>query len=144
MRVAEILESKGSRVLTIDPDKMVLDAAKMLRNAGVGALVVSRDGRTIDGILSERDIVRGFAESAGDVTHLHVSDLMTGAVVTCTASDSLSQVAKVMTQRRIRHLPVTDNGNLIGLVSIGDVLKNRIDEVVLEANVLRDVALAVR
>ena len=80
----------------------------------------------------------------GDVTHLHVSDLMTGAVVTCTASDSLSQVAKVMTQRRIRHLPVTDNGNLIGLVSIGDVLKNRIDEVVLEANVLRDVALAVR
>lgn len=144
MRVADILQTKGSRVLTVDPDKMILEAAKMLRNAGVGALVVSRDARTIDGILSERDIVRGFAESGGDVTHLHVSDLMTGAVVTCMASDSLSQVAKVMTQRRIRHLPVTDGGRLIGMVSIGDVLKNRIDEVVLEANVLRDVAVAVR
>lgn len=144
MRVADILQSKGSRVLTIDPDKMVLEAARALRNAGVGALVVSRDGRTIDGILSERDIVRGLAQSGVDISHLHVSDLMTSGVVTVASGDTLADVAAVMNRKRIRHLPVIDGGRLVGIVSIGDVLKNRIDEVVLEANVLRDVAVAFR
>lgn len=144
MRVANILEVKGSRVLTIDPDELIHKAAVMLRNAGVGALVVSRDGQKLNGILSERDIMRGFAEQAADLMALHVSDLMTSPVITCAATDSLSHVAQVMTTRRIRHLPVCDGDRLLGMVSIGDVLKHRVDEVQLEANVLRDVALAVR
>ncbi|MEO1204914.1 MAG: CBS domain-containing protein [Pseudomonadota bacterium] len=144
MRVEDLLKAKGSKVHIIDPDAIVPSAAAELANANVGALVVSRDGKKIDGILSERDIVRGYAKHGGDVSHLHVSDLMTGAVITCGASDQVSAVAQVMTSRRIRHLPVCAGDNLMGMVSIGDVLKSRIDEVQLEANVLRDVALAGR
>ncbi|MEO1543601.1 MAG: CBS domain-containing protein [Pseudomonadota bacterium] len=144
MRVEDLLKAKGSAVHIIDPDQLVQDAAQDLAKANVGALVVSRDGRTIDGILSERDIVRGYAKNGRDLSQLHVSDLMTRSVITCCSSDQVSSVAHVMTSKRIRHIPVCIGNELMGMVSIGDVLKSRIDEVQLEANVLRDVALASR
>lgn len=144
MRVQDILKTKGDKVHTIDPDALIGEAATVLQSVGVGALVVSRDGRRIDGILSERDIVRGFARQGANITHLHVSDLMTRNVITCCGDDAIAKVAGTMTAKRIRHLPVCDADVLVGVVSIGDVLKSRIDEVQLEANVLRDVAIAAR
>ncbi len=144
MSVAEILKSKGSKVITIEPGMNVGQLAIRLHQVGVGALVVTDAAGKVVGIISERDIVRGLAEHGGHVNEMPVRDLMTSSVVTCCSADDISKVAATMTRRRIRHLPVVDDGRLVGMVSIGDVLKTRIDEVQLEANVLRDVALAVR
>jgi CBS domain-containing protein len=111
-----------------------------LKIEGVGALVVSEDGTSVVGILSERDISHGLAEHGGAVAEHTVSDLMTRGVIHCVAQDGIAQIAKVMTQRRIRHLPVMEGQTLIGIVSIGDVVRHRLDELELEANVLRDYA----
>lgn len=144
MSVADILKSKGSKVMTIEPGMNVGQLAIRLHQGGVGALVVTDAAGRIVGIISERDIVRGLADHGGQVNEMAVRELMTPNVVTCCSRDDISKVAATMTRRRIRHLPVVDDGRLVGMVSIGDVLKTRIDEVQLEANVLRDVALAVR
>jgi CBS domain-containing protein len=105
-------------------------------------MVVKDAKGALRGIISERDLARGLAEFGNDLPSMPVSALMTVTVITCAPDDTVATVAKVMTQRRIRHLPVVVNGNLTGLISIGDVLKHRLDEVQLEANVLRDFALA--
>lgn len=142
MRVSDILKIKGSAVKTIEPTATIRALAQGLRLEAVGAMVVKDAKGAVQGIISERDLARGLAEYGNDLPSMQVSALMTQTVITCAPEDSVAAVAKVMTHRRIRHLPVVINGQLAGLVSIGDVLKHRLDEVQLEANVLRDFALA--
>jgi CBS domain-containing protein len=143
MTVEQLLNTKGREVATIEPDATVALVAHRLRARGVGALVVSRGGGVIAGIISERDIVRGLAEHGRDLLDRRVSDLMTRSVTTCSPTDSVRDLMAVMTQRRIRHLPVARQGTLCGIVSIGDVVKNRLEEMQLETGVLRDAYLAV-
>jgi CBS domain-containing protein len=140
MHVADILKEKGNHVATIRPDSSIRSAAQKLKIERVGALVVSENGTSVDGILSERDIAYGLAEHGGTMLEHIVSDLMTRGVVHCVPQDTIAHIAKVMTQRRIRHLPVMEGHTLIGIVSIGDVVRHRLDELELEANVLRDYA----
>jgi CBS domain-containing protein/beta-phosphoglucomutase-like phosphatase (HAD superfamily) len=142
MRVSDILKIKGSAVKTIEASATIRALAQALRVEAVGGMVVTDAKGALAGIITERDLARGLAEFGSDLSSLPVTALMTNAVITCAPEDSVATVAKVMTQRRIRHLPVVVDGQLVGLVSIGDVLKYRLDEVQLEANVLRDFALA--
>ncbi len=142
MRVSDILKTKGSAVKTIASNATLRAFAHALRTEAVGAMIVIDSKGGLQGIISERDLARGLAEFGADLPAMAVSDLMTRAVVTCAPDDSVAAISKVMTQRRIRHLPVVVDGGLVGLVSIGDVLKHRLDEVQLEANVLRDYAIA--
>jgi CBS domain-containing protein len=146
MKVQSILKSKKTAaVLTVRPEDTILKLVQRLRVEGVGAMIVSRDGSALEGIISERDVVRALAVDENKVLSLPVSALMTRAVVTCSPDDTVADVARVMTQQRVRHLPVRDGANqLIGIVSIGDVLKHRLDEMQFEATVLRDIAIAGR
>lgn len=144
MRVADILKSKKPSLMTVQPDETIQELAQRLRSARVGVKIVSRDGQLLDGIVSERDVACGLAVHGAALPDLHVSDLMTRAVITCAPGDSVSDIAKIMTLRRTWHLPVVDGATLVGVISIGDVLKSRISEIELEANVLRDIAIASR
>ena len=142
MKVADILRTKGDRVMTVRPDETIANLSQRLRIEKVGALIVSEDGKTIGGIISERDVAHGLAEHGASLPQLEVSSLMTRGVVTCSPDDTIADISRVMTNRRVRHLPVESNGRLVGVVSVGDVVKHRIDEVEMEANVLRDYAIA--
>lgn len=144
MKVAEVLKGKGSEIKSIAPTATIRELAERLRAEDVGAMIVSSGQGDIAGIVSERDVVRAFASHGSSLETMRVSDLMTRRVFTCSPEDAISQIARTMTERRIRHLPVRDGERLVGMVSIGDVLKRRIDEVQLEANVLRDYAIAHR
>jgi CBS domain-containing protein len=144
MRVADILKGKGRSVMTVKPSETIGGLAQRLRLAGVGAMIVSRDGQTMDGIISERDIAYALPAHAEELHELRVSELMTVSVVTCSPEDLISDIAKTMTIHRIRHLPVKESGKLVGVISIGDVLAHRLSEMELERNVLRDIALAGR
>lgn len=144
MQVSAILKTKGSAVKTIRPETSVRAVAQALRSESVGVMVVTDEAGALRGIISERDLTRGMADLGENLFHKMAADLMTSEVVTCAPDDTVAGVARIMTQRRIRHLPVMTGRKLVGLVSIGDVLKHRLDEVQLEANVLRDVAIAVR
>lgn len=137
MNVEAILRSKGDRVATIAPRATIAVAAATLRREGVGALVASQDGVTVDGILSERDIVQGLANLGTALLDAKVETLMTRRVFTCTPRDSVADLAAEMTQRRIRHIPVLRDGALAGIVSIGDVVKARLDEMEYETSSLR-------
>jgi CBS domain-containing protein len=138
MRVSGILASKGATVATIPPDATVADAAGELRLRGVGALVVSGDGRHIEGILSERDVVRRLAERGEHALSERVAELMTTNVRTCTPDDAVDDLMRRMTEHRMRHLPVVVDGELAGIVSIGDVVKWRVEELEDEARRLHD------
>jgi CBS domain-containing protein len=143
MHVADILKTKGTKVVTVRPDLSIEHLAQRLRLEGIGAAVVSVDGATIDGIVSERDIVRALAEyGASGLSDKTAADVMTKAVVACSPEDTISHVSKVMTKRRVRHLPVVVDQKLAGIVSIGDVVHHRLDELELETNVLRDYAVS--
>jgi CBS domain-containing protein len=144
MNVQTILdEKKNVAVLTVRPEDTILKLVKLLRLEGVGAMIVSRDGITLEGLISERDVVRALAVDESKILRLPVSAIMTKAVVTCHPEDTIAYVARVMTEKRVRHLPVRDRSNrLVGIISIGDVLKHRIDEMQFEATVLRDIAIA--
>ena len=144
MKVADIIRIKGSVVKTVTPDKTALEFSEQLRAEQIGAMVVSDDGRTIEGIISERDIAYALAAHGSELSRMAVSKLMTRVVIVCSPEDSITDVMKLMTQRRIRHLPVKEGDHLVGIISIGDVLKHRLGEVELEANVLRDYAIAAR
>jgi CBS domain-containing protein len=144
MIVASILKAKGSDILTVRPTETVQNAAMKLRLKGIGALIVSNDGIALDGIITERAISDGVAVYGGNVGNMHVSDLMIKGVFTCTPEASIADVTRLMTHRRLRHLPVMDGNRLVGIVSVGDILKYRLDEVLLEAHVLQDVAIAHR
>ncbi len=144
MKVADILKAKGAEVMTVKPDESVAALAQRLRLAGVGAMLVSQDGDSLDGIVSERDIAYALPARGADLHEVRVSELMTRTVITCSPQDSCGEVAKIMTSRRIRHLPVKEGARIIGVISIGDVLKARLSEIELEASVLRDLAIAGR
>ena len=144
MKVADILRVKGSAVKTVTSDVTALEFSERLRAERIGAMIVSNDGRSIDGIISERDLAYGLGAHGGMLPKIAVSELMTKVVIVCSPEDSITDVMKLITQRRIRHLPVKDGDQLVGIISIGDVLKHRLDEMQLEANVLRDYAIAAR
>ena len=144
MKVADILQKKGSVVKTVAPDKTALEFSRQLCAEQIGAMVVSDDGRSINGIISERDLAYALAVHGSELSGIAVSKLMTRAVVVCSPEDSIADVMKLMTQRRIRHLPVKDGDQLAGIISIGDVLKHRLGEMELEASVLRDYAIVAR
>ena len=141
MNVEAILKRKGGRVVTVDPETTIAVAAQRLNLDHIGAMVVMR-GREIAGILSERDIITGLAHHGAAALERKVGDLMSHPVVTCTRQHDVKQIMAIMTQRRIRHLPVVEDGKLIGIVSIGDVVRYRLEELELETNVLRDVFIA--
>jgi CBS domain-containing protein len=137
MNVHTILRNKGKSVVTIHPDATVERAVAVLRLRGIGALVVSDDGSSVDGILSERDVVFALARYGTELMDLTVADIMTRSVVTCAPDDSVAELMAEMTNRRIRHFPVVRNGRLCGIVSIGDLVKSRLDEIEYEASSLR-------
>lgn len=137
MNVQSILGGKGTDVATIAQTASLRDAIGILGERRIGALVVSGDGRVIEGILSERDIVRTAA--AGTLDDVSVGAVMSTNVVTCSAGDGVDRLMSLMTERRIRHLPVVDdNGRLSGIVSIGDVVKARLTELEHENQALAD------
>ena len=142
MKIADVLKGKGSSVVTTRPDSTIDTVIRRMRLERIGAVIISPDGKSIIGILSERDIVRALAEHGAALLAYKAQDLMTREVVTCSREDTLQSVMVKMTQRRIRHLPVVEQGRLAGIVSIGDAVKSRLEEVELEANVLRDAYLA--
>lgn len=141
MSVESILRSKGDEVVTIHPSAKMKMAANVMRSRKIGALVVLEEDSVV-GIVSECDIVQAIADHGGDGISIEVSDLMKRNVVSCKSQDTLKSVMKLMTQHRMRHLPVIDDGKLAGLVSIGDVVKNRLEEMELESGVLRDAYIA--
>lgn len=137
MTVAKILNSKGSGdVLTIAPDKLVSDAAAMLSERRIGSLVVSEDGASALGILSERDIVREIGRRGHGCLSETVADMMTKDLVTCERSDKADDVLAKMTAGRFRHMPVVEEGKLVGLITLGDVVKYRLEEVKMEKDAL--------
>ncbi|BAK35546.1 hypothetical protein MLP_25320 [Microlunatus phosphovorus NM-1] len=137
MRIREILQTKGSAVITITPDASVRDLVVLLKEHNLGAVVVSTDGAALDGIVSERDIVRALAVDAA-VLSASVSDVMTAGVRTCQLNDSVESLMSTMTDHRIRHLPVVDDdGNLSGIISIGDVVKSTITQLEFERDQLQ-------
>ena len=137
MNVETILRDKGDWVATIRPDATIAAAVDLLNRERVGALVVSQDGAEVAGVLSERDIVRAFGRYGEDLLSRPVDEIMTRDVITCAPGDTVGELMSEMTNRRIRHLPVVVEGRLRGIVSIGDVVKNRLDEVEFEASSLR-------
>lgn len=142
MRVEHVLRTKGHDVETIRPDAKVLIAVHRMRMQNVGALVVTRDGERVEGVLSERDVVRGLTRHGADLLEMSVVAVMSRVVPVCSPGDSLVHVMEQMTRTRHRHVPVVDgNGHLCGIVSIGDVIKHRLDDMELEADILRDVFL---
>ena len=138
MLVGAILSRKGADVFTIDPYATIAAAIEDLRVHHVGALIVSSDGVSVAGIISERDVVRHLAELGHPVLGQPVSSVMTGDVVTCAPSDTTEQLMGVVTERRIRHVPVVEDGRLVGLVSIGDIVAARVRELEEEAQLLHD------
>lgn len=138
MNVEAILSTKGRDVMTIAPDVSVLDASKLLSSKKIGALVVSEDGETPLGIISERDIVNSIGARGASVLNEKVDGLMTRDIRTCALGDTGDQVLSVMTERRFRHLPVVEGGKLCGIISIGDVVKIRLSEMTREAEAMRE------
>ena len=137
MLVQEILKSKPtSGVLSLGSTATVAEAAGFLADHRVGAVVVSDDGETMLGILSERDIVRAMAKTGSACLRSLVTELMTTKVMSCTRSDTFDQVLNQMTEGRFRHLPVMEGGKMVGLISIGDVVKARLDQLAMEKEAL--------
>ena len=138
MLVRHIVSVNGADVATVRPDATIADAAKLLKERNIGALVVTTEDGRLAGILSERDLVRGLPEHGADLLALKVKDRMTAEVTTCTPDDRVDDIMKLMTDGRFRHLPVVEEGKLAGIVSIGDVVKSRLEELESEATTLRE------
>ncbi len=136
MRVSDILRTKGATVCTIDPDATIADALASLNQYGIGAIVVSSTGTSVDGILSERDIVRALHSDGDSVTARLVRDIMTSNVVTCTPADQVDNMMSLMSEKRFRHVPVVETDTLVGIVSIGDVVASRLTELERETEAL--------
>ncbi len=130
MRIGEIIRAKPEQdVVTISPDAGVRELLAKLSEHNIGALIVSRDGSSLDGIVSERDVVRRLHSDGDSLLDETVADIMTSEVHTCQPSEAVVDMARAMTERRIRHVPVlSEDGRLVGIVSIGDIVKQRIDE----------------
>lgn len=137
MTAARILKNKATQTVTIAPEATIGQAVDILSHNNIGALVVTKDGKTIAGILSERDIIHGLEERGASLLDCTVEDCMTQEVQTCAPSATTNNLLARMTELRLRHLPVVDdNGQLLGIVSIGDVVKIRLDDLVSEVNAL--------
>jgi CBS domain-containing protein len=138
MTVKAILAAKGGEVTTIEPTANLAAAATLLAQRGIGALVVTGADRRVVGIVSERDIVRALAAHGAAALELPLTDIMSRKVVTCGVSDTISSLMERMTEGKFRHLPVIEQGQLGGIVSIGDVVKHRLHEMECEQSALRD------
>jgi CBS domain-containing protein len=141
MTVRTILSGKGRNVTTIAPDATLAQAAQLLSDRRIGAVVVAAAGDPVAGLLSERDIVRALAAKGGDAVALKVEQVMTRKVVTCREADTVGTLMERMTTGKFRHLPVVEDGRLVGIVSIGDVVKHRLGEMEKESSALRDYIL---
>jgi CBS domain-containing protein len=138
MSVQAILSSKGGNVLTIEPTASIRAAAKILAVRRIGALVVTGPEQRVIGIVSERDIVHVLAMRGAEALDLPLTEIMTRKVATCSPSDTISSIMERMTAGKFRHVPVVDQGRLAGIISIGDVVKHRLQEMEFEQNALRD------
>jgi CBS domain-containing protein len=136
MQISDVLRIKGRDVVTVPPDTSVRGLLEVLAEFRIGAAVVSADGETVDGIVSERDVVRGLASRGAAILDQEVASIMTSEVVTAALSDHVDTLFAVMTEQRIRHLPVIVDGRLSGLVSIGDLVKRRVSELETERDSL--------
>lgn len=141
MNVDNILKQKGTGVTTIAPEASIKRAADYLRAKDIGALVVARDDVVL-GIISERDIVHALSQLGEQAVSMQVKDTMTHGLITVTLEDDLNRLMKLMTRHRVRHLPVLRDGKLAGIISIGDVVRRRLDDLELETNVLHDLYIA--
>ncbi|MCP3465421.1 MULTISPECIES: CBS domain-containing protein [unclassified Bradyrhizobium] len=137
MTVRSILDTKGHQIMTVEPDAKMSAAIKLLGEKKIGAVLVMNQSR-LEGILSERDIVRVLGERGAGVLEEPVSSVMTRKVVTCKDTDTVSAIMEMMTTGKFRHLPVIDNGKVVGLISIGDIVKWRVREYETEQEALRD------
>ena len=138
MNVSDILKAKGARVITVRPNEAVSTFVKRIVLEKVGAMVVSADGVRPIGLITERDIVHGLARHGAGLLAMEVREVMTERVLACAPNDSIKDVMIKMTKGRTRHLPVMEDSKLAGMISIGDVVKSRLENAELEANVLRD------
>ena len=138
MQISQLLRHKGREVATIDGAESVRTDLGLLADKGIGAIVVSSDGRHIDGIMSERDIARGLHTHGAGLLAEPVSSVMTAQVHTCEPQMSVHDLARTMTDHRVRHVPVVEDGALVGIVSIGDIVKARLDELEEERKQLMD------
>lgn len=138
MQVAHILKGKGGAVTTVAPDVRIGDAIRTLSRRHIGAVLVMSGEDKVAGILSERDVIHGLAEHGQRLLDMRASDIMTKAVVTCSPDNSVEEIMRVMTDRRVRHIPVLDGGRLVGIISIGDVVKSRLEELSAESDLLRN------
>lgn len=137
MNVATILQHKGANVVTARPQTTIAEICRLLHSARIGAVVISPDRVRVEGILSERDIIRTLADKGEATMSLKAADVMTRTVTTCKPEDSVAGLMAIMTAGRFRHLPVCDEGALVGIVSIGDIVRVRVDEIEHEAEALR-------
>ena len=138
MYVSTILKNKGSGVVTASGDVKVSEIVQILKDKRIGAVVISDDGATVAGILSERDIVRALAEQGAKILDGRAEALMTRDVVKCASNRTIADVMSTMTEGRFRHLPIVDDGTLVGIVTIGDVVKLRLQEVEAESEAMRE------
>jgi CBS domain-containing protein len=137
MNVATILKQKGRSVATVSPTMTLLEVSNRLAQRRIGVLVVVGARGSIDGIVSERDIVRALSETGEDCLQWSVTEVMTSEVVTCQETDTLDELMAMMTERRIRHLPVVTDGDLVGIISIGDVVRHHVAKIEMEATAMR-------
>jgi CBS domain-containing protein len=138
MTVENILRIKGRDVVTIEPDRTLAEAARLLSERKIGAVVVSGKVGPVSGILSERDIIRALAKRGAAALDEPVSHSMTEKVVTCTIHSAINDLMEMMTDGKFRHIPVVESGSLAGIVSIGDIVKHRLAEVEAESRAMRD------
>ena len=144
MKVAEVLKSNRQVLARCTPEEPILVIAERLHSLNIGAMPVCGANKALIGVISERDLVRGFARNGAKLTERYVRDLMTREVVTCGPDDTMAEAERLMNKHRIRHLPVVDGGMLVGMLSIRDVTDWRLQESRNEVNVLRDVVIAAR
>jgi CBS domain-containing protein len=138
MLIAQILAGKGGEVVSTRADATIAEVASLLKARRIGAVVVTDAAGDLRGIISERDLARGLADHGAKLLDMRVSQLMTVDVVTCSPDDGIGQLMHTMTERRFRHLPVIEDGKLIGIISIGDVVKHRLQELEAETHLLHD------
>jgi CBS domain-containing protein len=143
MTVETILRQKGTDVATIEPEASIRRAADWLRVKNIGALVVT-SGKVVLGLISEREIVHAFSRYGETAASMPVKEIMQYGVITVSPDESVNRVMKLMTHHRVRHMPVLRDGKLAGIISIGDVVKHRLEDLELETNVLRDAYIAAR
>jgi len=137
MNIGQILKAKGRAVATARPDVTLLEIANKLSQKKIGAIVIVGDRGDVVGIVSERDVIRKLGERGPDVLNEPVSQTMTSSVISCQEASTLDELMEIMTQGRFRHVPVIEDGALVGIVSIGDIVKNHIAEVEMEVTAMR-------